>query len=60
MFFSFMGIMLATPLSIQDSRLWRVGWRRRLRDAGEEEPDSRFKVGASGTYFCCKTKPTSY
>ena len=42
MSFSFMGIVLATPLSIQDSPpLRRVDWRRRLRDAGEEEPDSR-------------------
>jgi len=23
-----MGIVLATPLSIRDSRLWRVDWRR--------------------------------
>jgi len=45
MSFSFMGIVLATPLSIQDSPpLRRVDWRRRLRDAGEEEPDSRFEI----------------
>ena len=63
MSFSFMGIVLATPLSIEDSPPcgeWTGGADYATPERKSRIRDSRFKIGASGTHFYCKTKPTTY
>ena len=59
MSFSFMGIVLATPLSIEDSPPcgeWTGGADYATPERKSRIRDSRFKIGASGTHFYCKTK----